>query len=230
MNVILKSVAASDSVKSPTSPQVLLKMAAVLDLWPTSTSSKIGVLAIIGCIIFLLGSYFNKGLNRFPGHWVASFSQIWLLLDTRRGQHHSTIVKLHEKYGNIVRLGPNSLSLADPADIKIIYGFAKRLNKSQFYAPFTPYGVKSNVFAEIDDRIHDSMKKPLVGAYSMTSLKNYEPYIDEQIKVFLTRLEELFGAPGTPCEMDKWFQYCARLSIFFSSTRTIMTWLQMLLT
>ncbi len=182
-------------------------MAAILDSWRPWTLNQLDALVILVLIVVSLDSYFHHGLNRFPGPLAAKFSQLWLFMNTRRGQHHQAVFKLHEKHGNIVRLGPNYVSLADPADIKVIYGFAKRLNKSQFYAPFTPYGVKSNVFSVIDDRIHEAMKKPLVGAYSMTSLRNYEPYIDEQINFFLDRLDEKFGA-GKTCEMDKWFQYC----------------------
>ena len=186
-------------------------MAAVFDNWSLRTLNQIAAVGIAVCIVVLLGSYYQNGLNRFPGPLAARFSQLWLLLNTRRGQHHQTVIKLHQKYGNVVRLGPNYVSLADPADIKVVYGFSKRLNKSQFYAPFTPYGVQSNVFAVIDDRIHEAMKKPLVGAYSMTSLKNYEPYIDEQIKILLGRLDEEFAESGRTCEMDKWFQYCPLL-------------------
>ena len=183
-------------------------MAIVLQTGAQWMTGKIGVLAIVGCLVFLVTSYFNKGLNRFPGPVIAKFSQVWMLQDTWRGQHHQTIIQLHKKYGKIVRLGPNIVSLADPANLKVIYGFAKRLNKSQFYATFVPRGVRSNVFAERDDRVHEYMKKPLVSAYSMTSLINYEPYIDEQVKKFLSQLEEEFASPRRICEMDKWLQYC----------------------
>ena len=201
----------------------------MLELLLDSTMSKVWVVTIIGCVIFLLSSYFNRGLNRFSGPLLAKFSQVWLFLDTKGGQHHKTIVKLHEKYGDIVRTGPNILSLADPADLKVVYGFAKRLDKSQFYAPFTPHGVKSNVFSEMDDRVHEAIRKPLMGAYSMTSLTNYEPYIDEQIEVFLKRLGEEFGVEGKTCELDKWFQYCKGFLSFFFCTGDVLMACQMLL-
>ena len=201
----------------------------MLELLPESAISKFWLVTVIVCVVFLRSSYFNRGLNRFSGPWLAKFSQVWLFLDTKRGQHHKTIVKLHEKYGDIVRTGPNVLSLADPADIKVVYGFAKRLNKSQFYAPFTPHGVKSNVFSELDDRVHEAIRKPLMGAYSMTSLTNYEPYIDKQIEVFLKRLGEEFEAQERTCEMDKWFQYCKGFLSLSFCTGDVLTECQMLL-
>ena len=101
-----------------------------------------------------------------------------------------------KKHGNVVRLGPNVLSLADPSDIKLVYGIGKRFNKSAFYEPFSPYPVGSNVFSEQDVNFHATLKKPIVSLYSMTSLTNYEPYIDKQIETFLGRLDEKLRRGG----------------------------------
>jgi len=40
---------------------------------------------------------------------------------------------LHRQYGDIVRVGPNVLSSADPRAIKIIYGLNKGFVKTDFY-------------------------------------------------------------------------------------------------
>ena len=159
----------------------------------------------------LVRRYFNRRLDRFPGPLAAKFTQLWLLNDTWRSRSHLTELALHEKHGNIVRLGPNIISLADPADIKIVYGFGKNFKKSRFYEPMRTYRVKANIFTERDPYVHASLKKAVLSAYSMTSLAHYEPYIDEQIRVFLRRLEEEFlthSSNKRPCEMAEWFQYC----------------------
>ncbi len=38
-------------------------------------------------------------------------------------------IKLHEKHGDVVRLGPNSLSFSDPKALKTIYGLNKGFTK-----------------------------------------------------------------------------------------------------
>jgi hypothetical protein len=45
------------------------------------------------------------------------------------GQHEKDIRALHKKYGSIVRIAPNEVSISDPEAIKVIYsttgGFTK---------------------------------------------------------------------------------------------------------
>ena len=186
-------------------------MAHLLSSLPTLNAYYLAFPSILFALIALTARYFNQGLHRFPGPLLAKFSQLWLLIDIWRNKHHLTAIALHEKHGNVVRLGPNVLSLADPADIKLVYGIGKRFNKSAFYKTFTSFRVESNIFSEQDVNVHAALKKPVVSAYSMSSLTNYEPYIDEQIETFLSRLHEEFvaGPQGQkPFEMASWLQYC----------------------
>lgn len=46
-----------------------------------------------------------------------------------RKKAHAEYLKLHQDLGDVVRLGPNALSFADPQAIKDIYGLSKRLPK-----------------------------------------------------------------------------------------------------
>src|SRR5579871_2417222 len=49
------------------------------------------------------------------------------------GEHHIVEQKLHEKYGHVIRTGPNSLSFSDLGDFEAIYGFHKSIEKDEFY-------------------------------------------------------------------------------------------------
>ena len=69
---------------------------------------------------------YNRGLNKYPGPFLASLTDLWRtfhLLWTRK--LHDANVELHEKHGDVVRLGPNLLSFGDPRAIKDIYGLNK---------------------------------------------------------------------------------------------------------
>lgn len=46
---------------------------------------------------------------------------------------HRTMIKLHKKYGNIVRTGPNEVSIADLSAIKKIYAAGTKFSKSSWY-------------------------------------------------------------------------------------------------
>lgn len=63
-----------------------------------------------------------------------------------------------------------------------------------------------------DRRDHAAYKKPVAIAYSMTSLTQFEPYLDEMIRVLIRELKERFiseDQDGTRrCDIHNWLQYC----------------------
>ena len=90
---------------------------AVIQNWPA-------VIAI-GFTAYLLKNYFNRGLNKYPGPFLASLTDWWRFWDVYKRRPELTHIRLHEKHGNVVRLGPNVLSFSDPQALKTIYGLNK---------------------------------------------------------------------------------------------------------
>jgi hypothetical protein len=89
----------------------------LLDYWP----------AVLGVafVAYLLKNYFNHGLNKYPGPLLASLTDWWRFVDVYKRRPEVTHLALHAKHGDVVRLGPNSLSFADPKALKSIYGLNK---------------------------------------------------------------------------------------------------------
>jgi len=88
-----------------------------LQYWPVVLG-----LALVG---WLGKNYFSNGLNKYPGPALAGFTNWWRFFDVLGRQHQWTQLALHKKHGDIVRLGPNVLSFADPKALKEIYGLNK---------------------------------------------------------------------------------------------------------
>ena len=65
------------------------------------------------------------------------------------------------------------------------------------------------IFAAQDETIHRALKKPISGAYSMSTLLSFEPYVDSTMKVFCEQLESRFMEKETPLDFDKWLQMFA---------------------
>jgi hypothetical protein len=80
-------------------------------------------------IAYLLNNKYWNGLNKYPGHWAAGYTNWWRFWDVSKRNHHWTNLALHRKHGDIIRLGPNVLSFADPKAIKAIYGLNKGVYK-----------------------------------------------------------------------------------------------------
>ena len=93
----------------------------LLQYWPVVLASL--------TLGWLLSNKFWKGLNRYPGHWLAGYTNWWRLWDVWGRHHHWNLIRLHREHGDVVRLGPNVLSFADPKAIKIIYGLNKGMVK-----------------------------------------------------------------------------------------------------
>ena len=61
-------------------------------------------------------------LARYPGPTIGKLSKFWLAHIAASGRQHSYFRALHEKYGNIVRVGPNDLTIRDATAITPMMG------------------------------------------------------------------------------------------------------------
>jgi hypothetical protein len=89
-----------------------------------------GTLNIILCLLLLTfltlsmkvaQTYFFSSVKSFPGPFCTNFTDIWRYVKTAGGQAHLVHADLHRKYGSVVRIGPNTLSISDPSLMKTIY-------------------------------------------------------------------------------------------------------------
>jgi hypothetical protein len=81
--------------------------------------------AATAVLAWLAKNRFNNGLNKIPGPFLASLTDWWRVWDVYGQRPEVTHRALHKKYGDVVRLGPNNLSFADPKALKTIYGLNK---------------------------------------------------------------------------------------------------------
>ena len=81
-------------------------------------ATALGVLLVVGRYVL---AYQTSPLKPLPGPFLAKFSNVWRFYNHYRQAHIETQRKLHEKHGDIVRLGPTTVSVADPNLIKTIY-------------------------------------------------------------------------------------------------------------
>lgn len=148
-------------------------------------------------------------LRDVPGPFIAKFTDLWRLLVVWRRDSHDRYLELHNKYGDLVRIGPNCVSISKPDMIQSIYGIQKGYVKSDFYAVWqnivngkrTP----SLVFTT-DEAQHAMLKRPIAPAFSLSTLVDFEPLIDSTTAVFLSRLDVLHAATGNICDLGQWLQ------------------------
>lgn len=86
------------------------------------TLSFLVVATAILAAVSVVYEWVSSPLTRIPGPFAASLSRWWLVKYTRKGNLHRKTMELHEKYGLLVRIAPNEISVASPSAIKQIYG------------------------------------------------------------------------------------------------------------
>ncbi|KAF2183228.1 pisatin demethylase [Zopfia rhizophila CBS 207.26] len=169
------------------------------------------VLVSVAVGYFLNNKLWN-GLNKYPGHWLAGYTNWWRFFDVWRRKHEWTVIRLHRELGDIVRLGPNVLSFADPKAIKIIYGLNKGMTKSDFY-PVQQAVSKGrrlqSLFSTTDEDYHAKYRRCVNNAFAMSSLVNYEPLVSSTMDVFLEKTQQLFADTGKSCNFSQWLQFFA---------------------
>ncbi|KAI8301211.1 hypothetical protein K4K59_001118 [Colletotrichum sp. SAR11_240] len=163
-------------------------------------------------VAWLVKNHYNNGLNKYPGPFLASLTDWWRFFDVKGQRPEVTHQKLHEKYGDIVRLGPNTLSFADPAALKTIYGLNKGFVKSDFYivqqSVVKGHSLQS-LFSTTDNSFHSQFRRCVNSAFSMSALVQYEPFVDNTTKLFLSQTEKLFAGNPEGCDFTTWLQFYA---------------------
>jgi hypothetical protein len=90
----------------------------------------IGVLLL--CTMLVLNSR-NGRLSHIPGPFLARYTDAWSLYAAwrtlRLGNKVDMQRDLRARYGDVVRTGPRSVTVFDPAAVPVIYGVRSKLDK-----------------------------------------------------------------------------------------------------
>lgn len=94
----------------------------------------VAVAVIAALLGRLLYNRYERGLNKIPGPFLASLSDLWLFIHYMR-RRGLTEYNLHQAYKSpILRLGPRTVSVADAEAIRVIYGWKPVFRKVSLYA------------------------------------------------------------------------------------------------
>ncbi|KXH26155.1 benzoate 4-monooxygenase cytochrome P450 [Colletotrichum simmondsii] len=186
----------------------------------TSILVSVFILTATFCFKCVIDSH-RARLSDIPGPWIARYTNlyaVYLAWRTERGSSKVNILNdLRDTYGEVIRLGPRSVTVFDPFAVPVIYGIRSRLNKGEAYIPFRQSGVTTSLLSIQEETIHSRYRRLVSNAYSMTSLKAYEPYVDELISKFINVCEN-HAEKKQVLNLSRWcYNYCfdvvAKLSL-----------------
>ncbi|KAE8341952.1 hypothetical protein BDV24DRAFT_150746 [Aspergillus arachidicola] len=176
---------------------------------PVQGSVACCFLLFICYVLHSIVKAFRPGLRSIPGPTLARFSSLYRPWKLAGGDAPNVYRVLHERYGKIVRTGPNTVDISDPAAVSLIYGINSKFLKSAFYDTFSPFHeetVMASMFSVRDTSQHQALRRPVAQKFSMSSIRAMEPFADECTDIFLNAMKSL---EGQSVDLGSWLQWYA---------------------
>lgn len=146
-------------------------------------------------------------LRKFPGPLWMSLSKWLMVYPDLKGQRPYMFQKLHEKYGDVIRVGPRELSVVDPAALSTIYG-GNALAMKCIRGPWYDFTVEStkmrarNLQSTPTMSDHAARRKVWDAAFSIKAIKGYEENIIKNTNLLIEQMSKE-GAKGS-VDVGKW--------------------------
>ncbi|ETS83955.1 hypothetical protein PFICI_05831 [Pestalotiopsis fici W106-1] len=180
-------------------------LSAVLNIDLMGIISEQSVVYLVCKAVYL--KWFHP-LAKFPGPPLAAISDVWYAFHWTGGRWPFVMEKIHQKYGDVVRVAPNELSFATAAAYKDIYGHAtkgkKQFLKSSWYENGDPV---PGIVSTRDPADHARQRRSLAHAFSTNSLRDQEDLIHTYTDLFITQLAKHGGQSSEGINMPEAFHW-----------------------
>ncbi|KAI0975019.1 cytochrome P450 [Xylaria arbuscula] len=146
-------------------------------------------LLLLGLYYFMVIIYriLFHPLRSYPGPFGAKITNGYGGFYALSKRLHLATFRDHEKYGNVMRYGPNRLVFNSAQALQDIYN-NERTTKSHVYSLTVKGDGGDTIFNAVDRRRH-ALKRRIVGrAVTDRAMRNFEPVMNHQIDVFLKTL------------------------------------------
>ncbi|RYO94255.1 hypothetical protein DL766_002235 [Monosporascus sp. MC13-8B] len=140
-------------------------------------------------------------LRRFPGPFAARFSNFYQAsLYWRNYRLDAEVRKLHRVYGDILRIGPNELSINDPKALHAIHSTSSGCTKGPWYTLLHPCMSLNTIR---NHEYHAQRRKAWDHAFT---LRGYQPRVAYYTDLLL---EQIQSRAGQPVNVTDWFAFYA---------------------
>ncbi|EKM52101.1 uncharacterized protein PHACADRAFT_262568 [Phanerochaete carnosa HHB-10118-sp] len=142
-------------------------------------------------------------LYQYPGPLPAKITQWWHVWQVYKGKRHLYIQRMHERYGDIVRIGPNDVSIRDVSCITPVLG-AQGMPKSDMFYGRNMWPERPPLIGYRDPVEHMHRRKPWNRAFSNASVKEFEPVIQHRVQQLV---EALGDRQGQVLDLAEWLSF-----------------------
>lgn len=167
----------------------------------------------VSLVSYITYNRYFQGLAHVPGPWLASVSDLWRYSVVKKFRPELEHIALHKRYGKVVRLGPRTVSVSDPAALQTIYAPNAGFVKSDLYRVQQTLSKGQpllTLFTSLNEQMHARLRRSVSNAYAMSTLVQFEPLVDSTTVAFLDQLSKRFASrPDSILNFGAWLQYYA---------------------
>lgn len=133
-------------------------------------------------------------LAKYPGPFLAKITDWYNVYHAWKGDRHLELWRIHQVYGDVVRFGPNSVSINTNTALRDIYGFKANVKKSNFYSVFPATKAAFSTHTAIDKSVHARKRRVLSQAFSDSAMRAMEVHILDNIRSWCAYLGDRYIA------------------------------------
>ena len=199
-------------------PEVLMAHGLIfaISCFLTTTARSIALSVVYLASLFTSISLYRLFFHRtrhFPGPRLAGLTKLWHVYQSRNSTNFLVLQKLHEQYGELVRTGPNEITVFRPDAVELLHGYKNTNTKDVWYDLLHPR--KALVFSRDDEEMR-AMKASWSQAVSSKCMSEYTLRIlrlaDEVVECIRAHGP---GAPVLLNDVMSWFVFDAMGEITF---------------
>ncbi|KAK8064537.1 pisatin demethylase (cytochrome P450) [Apiospora phragmitis] len=145
--------------------------------------------------VFLLQQFRSwYRLRHIPGPFWASVSSFWMVRKALTGKLHEHLRDISEKYGPLVRIGPNEVLSTDPDVLRMMSAVRSSYTKGDFYETGRICHGEDNVVSQRNEAEHKALRAKMTSAFGGRENEGFGfgAGIDRQVSLFMTLINDRY--------------------------------------
>ncbi|KAK1831157.1 cytochrome P450 [Podospora conica] len=148
-------------------------------------------------------------LRHIPGPALCGWTSLWLTWQYYRGTIQYRTEDFFEKYGPIVRIGPNEIMCFDPDEVRRIMSLKSGYTKDRWYKAGQVHPSEENTMSILDPDTRKHWKKKLLPAYAGKGTANFESCIDIGLGKWLESVAQRYAAKEVDMDLSQQVHFAA---------------------
>ncbi|KNA95826.1 hypothetical protein FOXG_01241 [Fusarium oxysporum f. sp. lycopersici 4287] len=168
---------------------------------PIALTATLSTLVGLFTSMLIYRGFFHP-LKGYPGPFFSRFSSLYITFQAFKNRRLFEELQLfHKTYGDIVRIGPNELSILGPHALQALHSTSSSCTKGPWYSIEHPV---TSLQMTRDKEEHTRRRRVWDMAFSSKCLRRYEDRVAEYTTQLLQHIEAL---QDEPLDISMWFNF-----------------------